>query len=331
MKLARYVGNGDIEIRDEPEPEPQPGGLIVQTLASGLCSGELMSWYMDQKIPHVLGHEVSGEVVWSDDERFPVGCRVAPHHHAPCLNCEWCRSGRFVHCAQWKSTKLVPGGMAEKFYVSAENLNDCYRVDHVWAEDAALLEPLGCVMKSVSRALSLPGTSHETTRGQALHLGDVAVIGLGVMGLLHALALGDSAVGYDTSPLRRDWAVKQGIKVGDVGAPDAADTVIVCPGTPAAFEAGIRAAKPGGTVLMFSPFGPGESPTVDWDRIYFKELRVVPSYSCGPGDTAAALELLAAGKVKAKQVVSDFISLNQLPDAYRAMKAGEIVKAMVLF
>jgi hypothetical protein len=57
MKLARYVGGGRIEIRDEPEPTLPPGGLIVKTEASGLCSGELMDWYMERKVPHVLGHE----------------------------------------------------------------------------------------------------------------------------------------------------------------------------------------------------------------------------------------------------------------------------------
>src|SRR6185436_14261862 len=60
MKLARYIGGGEIAIVDEPIPACPPGGLLVKTEASGLCSGELMDWYMEKKVPHVLGHECAG-------------------------------------------------------------------------------------------------------------------------------------------------------------------------------------------------------------------------------------------------------------------------------
>src|ERR1019366_7518122 len=102
MKLARYVGDGRVIIAEEDAPNCPKGGLLIRTEACGLCSGELMSWYMDRKIPHVLGHEVAGIVQESQDGRFPVGSRVFPHHHAPCLECELCRAGLFVHCEQWR-------------------------------------------------------------------------------------------------------------------------------------------------------------------------------------------------------------------------------------
>jgi L-iditol 2-dehydrogenase len=138
MKLARYIGGGQIAIVDEPVPECPPGGLLVKTEASGLCSGELMDWYMDRKIPHVLGHEVAGIVEESQVDGFSVGARIFAHHHAPCMRCEQCHARRYVHCPQWKRTKLEPGGMAEYFAVSAENLSDTFRVDDLRAIDAAL-------------------------------------------------------------------------------------------------------------------------------------------------------------------------------------------------
>jgi L-iditol 2-dehydrogenase len=57
----------------------------------------------------------------------------------------------------------------------------------------------------------------------------------------------------------------------------------------------------------------------------------VTSYSCGPADTREAHELLVAGKVASHQLVSHFISLDELPTAYQQMKRGEILKAMVGF
>lgn len=316
MKVARYIGNGEVAIVEEPEPALTPGGLIVQTEACGLCSGELMAWYMDQKVPHVLGHEVVGRVLQSDDERYPVGSRVFPHHHAPCLQCEFCLTQRFVHCAQWKRTKLRPGGMAEKFLVDAENLTDCLIVNDIEPEDAALIEPLACVVKAV-RGI-------EATRPH--------VVGLGVMGLLHALLLGPTTVAYDLNPSRVEWARLLGV---DARSPDAAelniaDAVFVCPGSQAAFDFGLKLAAPAATLVMFAPLGPGELLQIP-QSVYFRDITLRNAYSCGPNDTEAAVAVIRDGQIQAKQVVTDFVTLDDLPVAYGKMKRGEILKAMVKF
>lgn len=317
MKLARYVGAGRIAIEDEAEPALPPGGLIVQTEASGLCSGELMDWYMERKIPHVLGHEVCGRVVASEDARFPVGSLVAPHHHAPCGDCAWCRSGRPVHCETWKKTKLVPGGMAEQFAVAAENLADTHRVDDLRPQDAALMEPLACVAKSISRLGRLEG--------------ETAVVGLGSLGLMHLLSLGKCAVGIEINSTRRKWAEGLGLQTAGPEIERKFERIIVCPGSPGALEWAFQAAAPGATVLMFAPLAPGDEAKIPWDRLYFQEISLVPSYSCGPADTAQALAWIRAKTVRAEQVVSHFIGIHELPAAYESMKRGEILKAMVMF
>lgn len=317
MRVALYERGGEIRIADQDEPACPPGGLLVQTEACGLCSGELMEWYMDSKAPHVLGHEVCGRILESEDIRFPQGARVFPHHHAPCGACEWCRKGHPVHCAQWKATRLDPGGMAERFAVAEANLADTTRTDDLRAADAALAEPLACVAKSIRR-------SRATLEDR------VAVVGLGVMGLMHQLLL-PGAVGYDTNPARRLWASGQGLNVRPNESPEQADVVIVCPGSEPALEFGLSLASPGARVVLFAPVGPGPDPTLPLNRLYFRDVELVNSYSCGPEDTAAALEAIRAGKVRAEQVVSHFIGISELPEAYQAMRRGEILKPMVMF
>ncbi len=318
MKLARYIGNGEIAILEEPAPVCPPGGLLVRTEASGLCSGELMAWYMDQKIPHVLGHEVCGRIIESQDERFPVGHRVFVHHHAPCLACELCRNGLFVHCEQWKRTKLIPGGMAETFAASAENLNDAFLVDELHPEDAALIEPLACVVKSLQRG----GTGDRA-----------AVIGLGVMGLMHALTIGrENVVCFEIAEHRAAYGRQLGLQVLESADTDERfDRVFVCPGNQQALELSVALVRPGGTVILFSPLPPNTMPHLDINRLYFADATLTTSYSCGPDDTRRAAELLARGTISAKQVVSDFINLDELPAAYGKMKRGEILKPMVMF
>ncbi len=328
MKLARYQGGGVVAIVEEPEPVCPPGGLLLRTLASGLCSGELMDWYMDAKIPHVLGHEICGEVIESQDERFAVGSLVAPHHHAPCFKCELCKRGAYVHCPTWRSTKLIPGGMAEFVAVPAANLIDTHHTNDLPPEDGALVEPLGCVMKSLDRLM--PGPRSR-----------VLIIGLGAMGLLHMLVLQRSdtyldvehAIGVDLDPRRREWARALDL---DVRSPEELDGefthIVVCPGTAGAIDDALRVAAPNAHIVLFAPLAPmNPEYTLDLHQLYFRDIRLTASYSCGPDDTRRALALLRRKTARASQVVSDFVTLEELPEAYRRMKSGESLKAMVRF
>lgn len=325
MRLARYVGGGVVEIQDAPEPALPKGGLIVETEACGLCSGELVAWYMDKKAGgHVLGHEVAGRVIASEDARFPVGARVFAHHHAPCGDCELCLSGRPVHCSTWKSTRLEPGGMAERFAVAPGNLVDTLLVDDIRPEDAALIEPLACVVKCLRLA------------GPVRTGGKVAVVGLGVMGLLHLFLLkaqGIEAIGYDLNPARVTWAKEHGLQADD--APTAPQRefalAVVCPGIQPAADLGFALVEPQGTVAMFAPLAPGERLQVP-NEAYFLDLKVIHAYSCGPEDTREAAERLRKGDLRAEDVVSDLLTdLRDLPGAYIRMRDGEILKAMVVF
>jgi L-iditol 2-dehydrogenase len=224
--------------------------------------------------------------------------------------------------------------MAEYFAVSAENLSDTLVVDDLSPRDAALIEPLACVVKSLCTAGEEPNLNPQAAdlreRGPSTHSPESsAVIGLGVMGLMH-MALLPSSIGYDVKDSRLEWAIRQGF---DARAPDAyeeADTIFVCPGSQAAFEFALQIARPAATVVMFAPLPPGEPLRVPGEA-YFKDLRIVHSYSCGPAETAAAAAIIRNLGLWAEQVVSDFIRIDQLPEAYQAMKKGDILKPMVVF
>lgn len=310
MRLARYQGAGRVEIVEEPTPACPPGGLLVRTEACGLCSGELMDWYMDRKIPHVLGHEVAGMVVESQDPRFPLGSRVFPHHHAAALSGPYAET---VHSPQWKATKLTPGGMAEFFAVPKENLDDAHLADDLAPQDAALAEPLGCVVKSLASDYQTP----------------TLVIGLGFMGLVHLLLLGEGSQGVDFNPDRVAHASAQGLDArtqAEGGFP----RVVVCPGSQAAFDAALRHIEPGGEIVLFAPLPPEEDLRIP-QSAYFQDLRVRHAYSCALPETLEAMRLLRESRVRAEQCVTRFLTLDDLPSAYLDMKAGRVLKPMVLF
>jgi threonine dehydrogenase-like Zn-dependent dehydrogenase len=233
--------------------------------------------------------------------------------------------------------------MAEFFAVSRENLNDAFLVDHLDPRDAALIEPLACVVKSLEKV----GFDFSTSSGATDSEDEVpylspgtltddedkpcAVIGLGVMGLMHMLLLPDGSVGFETNPARRAWAQGLGLVAQAPNADHKFETIFVCPGSEEALNLALEIAAPGASVVLFAPMPPGGPTPVDLNRVYFSEISLIPCYSCGPNDTVHAAEILDGGLVQAHQVVSDFIELDGLPAAYLAMKQGEILKPMVMF
>jgi L-iditol 2-dehydrogenase len=150
------------------------------------------------------------------------------------------------------------------------------------------------------------------------------------MGLMHMLLLPE-AVGYELNDKRRGNAVRLGLDARDPKDSTKADTIFVCPGSKAALDFAIALADPGATIVLFAPMPPGGETAVDLHRLYFQDIKIATAYSCGPSDTLKAVTALRDGKLKAEQVVSDFIGIDELPDAYQKMKRGEILKPMVLF
>ena len=353
MRAAVMYDVDDIRIEERPVPALEPGDLLVQTAASGVCSGDLMPWYVRRKAPFVFGHEPAGTVVAAGDGAlFEVGERVFSHHHAPCFDCPFCRDRQYVQCAAWRATALDPGGMAEYFRVPRANAKDTLRLPRSTAfADGSLVEPLACVVKSLRRAAprawsDLGGFGAAGSfRGAALAGKTVYVVGLGVMGLMHvALAahLGARVFGADFIAARRDRAEMLGAEatfdpaqaidaLADAAGEHAAEVVICCPGTSAALGHALRAASRAGTVLMFSPLPPDEPFSFDQTWAYFRDLTLISSYSCGPDDTAEALRLIAVGVVSAERLGATAVPFPAVAEAYDAMREARAIKSIVTF
>ncbi len=377
MRAAVMVDVSDIRIETRDVPRLEPGDLLVRTAASGVCSGDLMPWYVRRKAPFVFGHEPAGTVVAAGDVTegepppFALGDRIFAHHHAPCLRCEACARGAFVHCATWRGSALEPGGMAEYFRVPRANLVDALRLPReIDVADGSLVEPLACVVKSLRRAFAvrsepaLAPLGAAATWARAMHtvppdvvrpeprppLGPgltgrtLFVIGAGVMGLMHvavAAAAGARVVASDFNAARRALAVALGAEAAV--APEDAEPeirarfgdgteVVVCgPGAPGVMASALRSVAADGTLLLFTPIAPEERFVFDQSAAYFRDLRLVASYSCGPDETREALRLIVAGVVTGARLRVTEFAFPAVADAYRAMATAEVVKAVVRF
>lgn len=321
MRVAVLYDVDDIRIESRDVPKIGPGELLVHTRASGICTGDIMGWYVRRKAPLVLGHEPAGVIaaVGEGVTGFAPGDRVFVHHHAPCFTCRACERGDFVQCATWRKTSIDPGGLAEYFRVPKDNVRDTLAIpEDVPFVDGSLVEPLACVVKSIRRS--------GVKSGDTMH-----VIGLGVMGLMHALvaqSLGARVSGSDLREERRAYAGSLGVNAQEAGG---ADVVICGPGSPEALRDAFAAVAPGGTVVMFTPLEPGVPFTFDPNDLYFRDVRLVASYSCGPNDTREALDFISRGVVTAQRLGATLYPLEEVAAAYEALRSSRILKPIVTF
>jgi len=350
MKAAKLYSFNDIRIEDVPVPEVGPGDALMKTRACGICSGDVMPWYIEKKAPLVLGHEPTGEIIELGSSlsthysSLSVGDRVFTHHHAPCLKCRYCRRGDHVQCETWKDTKIIPGGISEYILIPEINLkNDTLKLpENMSFEDGTLIEPTACVLKGLKRAgfaLKKPSMLEKT----------VLVIGLGVMGQLNILVArrvgAGRIIGADRVPYRLKKAMEFGADdVVDVSKEDLVDyvkkftdgdmanLVIVGPNSAEAMKEGISVVGAGGTVLFFAPAKPGESLTIDPNYLYFKDVNIVTSYSCGPAETVEALKLIGEGVVRAENLITHRFPIEETAEAFKlAAEAKDSLKVIITF
>ena len=341
MKIAKLYSFNDIRIEDIPIPKVGPKEALLKTKASGICSGDVMPWYIENKAPLVIGHEPTGEIVdvGTDVKSFKTGDRVFVHHHAPCFTCRQCKRGDYVQCDTWRKTKIIPGGISEYILIPATNLeNDTLNLPDILSyEDGTLIEPIACVVKALKRA-------------KIKHNDLVLIIGLGFMGILNGVVArkygAGRIFGTDRVPFRLQRALELGFDdVIDISKTDskkalqniteefkAADIVIVCPNSINALKDGLSLTGKGGSLVMFTPVKPDEQLRIDPNELYFRDISIITSYSCGPTDTADALELLEKGIINAERLITHRFPIEKTEEAFRlTAKAKDSLKSIIVF
>jgi L-iditol 2-dehydrogenase len=334
VRAVVYRGPNDLVIEQVPVPELQPGDVLIRVAGCGLCGSDLLKIASGAPPPVSLGHELSGEVVASEDADFPPGRRVVVAHHIPCGACHYCQAGSPTMCAKFKASGLDPCGFAEFVRVPATHVAQVMlelpnTVSHT---DAAFVEPLACCLRAVDRA-----------RADGVTL--IAVLGLGAMGLLMLQALAQRfpaarIIGVDPLAERRALALRLGAAeallpeedvVGtarDLSEGRGADLVVLTAAFPNALSHARALVRDGGEVLFFATDPALREELAPWDW-YHAELRLTASYSSTPPDLRAALRLVATGHVRVAELISHRLPLEAFHEGVRLARSHLALKVYV--
>jgi L-iditol 2-dehydrogenase len=320
MRVARWFSNRDVRVESTPVPRIGPGELLMRIEASGICGSDVMEWYRIDRAPLVLGHEVGGQVVAVGEgvNCYKPGDRITAAHHVPCNTCHYCLSGNQTVCDTLRKTNFDPGGFAEYLRLPAINVDrGVFRLpDNMSYEEATFVEPLACVLRGQRRAGLQPGKN-------------VLVIGSGIAGLLHirlARALGARLiVASDISQYRLEAARLSGADLAVPAAEDLpsvfrqanqgllADVVIVCTGAAGVFDQAVRSVERGGNVLFFAPTGPNVTIPLSINEVFWRnDVALTTSYAGSPSDYQTALDLIQAGTVPVKSMITHRLSLPEI-------------------
>ena len=128
MKAVLMYGANDIRYEEIPRPACPEGGLILKTMAVGLCGSDIRDLTTDSRpgnYPFIGGHEFTGIVdeVCPTQTEYKVGDRLYAYPGDHCLRCEYCRIGRHELC--WRPTKYKErqGCFAEYVPIAAPQLS----------------------------------------------------------------------------------------------------------------------------------------------------------------------------------------------------------------
>jgi L-iditol 2-dehydrogenase len=315
MTAAVLYGKEHLRIESVDIPKIGPGDVLVRVRTALTCGTDVKVFQRGYhprmiKPPALFGHELAGDIValGRGVSGFEIGQRVIAANSAPCGECFYCRRGSENLC---EDLLFNNGAYAEFIRIPARIVaKNMYEIpEHVSYQDAALVEPLACVI----RGLEETGLRSDDT---------VAIVGLGPIGMMFVLlakaiykarviAIGRrqtqldraSAMGADETVLNNDYA-DPAEAVRHLTGGRGADVVIEAVGLPEVWQLAIRLLRRGGVINFFGGCPSGTEVGVDTNLMHYSELTLKASFHHTPALVRKALDAVSRGYIAAKDFVN---------------------------
>jgi 2-desacetyl-2-hydroxyethyl bacteriochlorophyllide A dehydrogenase len=330
MRAAVFKGpDRKLEIETLDDPKPEAHQLLLKVHHCGVCGSDLhmTEAHSLSNLPagSVMGHEFSGEIIEIGSAlkgKFRTGQRVAGFPYIQCGVCDACQRGdtTFGACTGAKGIGLGQhhGAYAEYVTIGANGAHAL--PDIVSSEEGALIEPLCVGLHAVDMA--------KMERGATVLVIGAGPVGLAVM--LWARFLGARHV------IVSERAENRKATAARFGATDAVDPnqsltaqvqkiagkgpdiIFECVGAPGIIN-GVMMDAPRGAKIVIAGV------CQQMDQILpvigvVKELTLQFVLGYRPADFDYVIDMIAKDRVEVAHMITDRISLDQLPDAFEALR-----------
>src|SRR6266566_3884353 len=332
MKALLLSKNKHLEMTDLPVPRAEPGEVLVRVAACGICGSDVHGYdgSSGRRIPPiVMGHEAAGTVaaVGPDVKGVAQGDRVTFDSTVYCGECSNCVRGDVnlcdrrqvlgVSCGDYRRA----GAFAEFVVVPARIV---YRLpENLSFAEAALLEAVAVAIHAVSLAPIAPASS-------------ALVLGAGTIGLLVQQAL--RAAGClpvfvaDVDSTRLKLSQELGAtatlssgaelpqQIQDLTGGAGVNIVVEAVGISQTITAAIDCVRKGGSVVLVGNITP--EVTLSLQKVVSRQIRLQGSCASA-GEYPRAIELLGAGAIRVKPLISAIAPLDEGPQWFERLYARE--------
>ena len=331
MKAVLYKGPEVVEVDEVESPSIGSDDVLVRVKAAGICGSDLETYKGKRtvKIPIIIGHEASGDVVevGSHVSKVAVKDRVTIEPNMGCGRCVYCMTGKSNICPNKISLGINAEGVFAEYVKVPEN--------YVWKipkdmsyHDAALVEPLAVSVHALKKMEIMAGDN-------------ALVIGGGPIGALAALILQSlhaNVALQEPVPSRMRILRDLGLKVwgtspsdiedlmGTCFAGEKASVIIDAVGIEASLSQALRVVKPGGRIILIG-FGAPEG-KINLPQIVRQEIEIRGSIIY-VADFPKAIKFIHDGIVPASKIVTHKFSLNDIQKGFDVALRGEGLKVLV--
>ncbi|HLD72411.1 MAG TPA: zinc-dependent dehydrogenase [Candidatus Nanoarchaeia archaeon] len=343
MKAAILKGIKELSLEQVANPAIKPNTILLKVHSCAICGSDLRimsSGNPRVKYPAIIGHEIAGEIIALGEgiTKWKTGDRIALGADVPCGKCGHCTNGRGNCCDEnYAIGYQFSGGFAE--YCLLEPMVVDYGPiikipEEVSFDQAALMEPLACVLNGLELAQMKVGKS-------------VLIIGsgpIGCLGIMAAKALSASKVILAEIDDKRLEVAKKFLadfyinsktenlveRIKEITSGRGVDLVFtMCPSVEAQEQA-IELVAKRGYVNFFGGL-PKDARKIQFssNSIHYKECFVMGSHGSTPRHNQIAMDLIASEKVEVQKLITHRFSLDQIEEGFKVMKNMEGLKVVI--
>ncbi len=323
MRAAVFEGAGNkLALRSIDDPTAGPNEAVIKVGRCGICGTDVhmtSGHGSDFPIGSILGHEYAGEVVeiGAGVSNLRKGDIVTALPSTGCGKCAACLAGAPLMCAQMQG---YMGGFGEYMRIAAASAIKLPA--SLSLMDGALVEPLSVGLHGVAMAQLSPGAR-------------VLVLGAGSVGLaaiFWARHLGAGKIAAASrSPRRAGIAAELGadgfVQLGEgetersaevLGGPP--DVVFEAAGAVGLLGKAVALVRQNGLIVSLG-FCTSPDPILP-SFATWKQVRIAFSMAYTLQEFQYCTDVLAAGHLQPRAMVSETIGLDALPDMLEALRAG---------
>ena len=354
-------GKDGFEIEQLELLEPRAGEVLIRYVAAGVCHSDLH--YVQGRnfhpVPAVLGHEGAGvvEAVGPDVTMVQVGDHVLTSYLPSCGHCTWCTIGRPRMCDLTTRPRHLLHDGTTRFRKGSQEIFQMHQLGTF--SERAIVPQLSLIPIRKDAPLDvvclvscgvMTGAGAVMNRAKIEPGSTVAVWGCGGIGLnaiqMASIMGASKVIAVDVFPQKLEWSREFGAthlvnasqedpvaRIQEICGEGGADYAIEAVGSQKTMEQAFEAIHRGGMAVMIGVAPQGTKVSVESAALLSEKILTGTGFGSARQrvDLPKIVDMFMDGKYKLRELISQFVGLEDINRAYAQLEAGEVRRSVIRY